>query len=300
MPAKCTYTSVNGTIISQRRDGVRTGLVPDSVGSTIAAIGSDQTVTDRFGYTPYGEVQRIHGVTPLALTFGGAYGYYTDQPSRVYVRARMLDTGSGRWLSRDPLSMLLMHSSYSYAGNNPTTWSDPSGLFTGQDLVTLCQYVASALGALAGGSVGWTLGVGLGGGAGAIVGCIGGTLVTGPGGAVTCPGGILIGAGAIGVLLGSIGAVLGGIGGFAVSKELCESLTVCRVRPRWMRKLNDECLAWYVACNTACGIIPPGPDRTCCEEYCAINLRRCYPGRSTEKPWQCLVPKPGGVPFYPY
>ena len=44
------YTTVNGEIISEKRNGVRSLYVPDPLGSTVALLDNTQTKTDTFEY----------------------------------------------------------------------------------------------------------------------------------------------------------------------------------------------------------------------------------------------------------
>ena len=68
------------------------------------------------------------GTTINPYRFGGQLGYRRDGTNRDYVRARNLDTGRGRWLSRDPLGFNGGHQNpYLYATGNPTNRLDPSG-----------------------------------------------------------------------------------------------------------------------------------------------------------------------------
>lgn len=45
-----------------------------------------------------------------------------------YLRARYYDPATGQFLTRDPLASLTREP-YGYAGNNPTNYTDPTGLF---------------------------------------------------------------------------------------------------------------------------------------------------------------------------
>ncbi len=61
----------------------------------------------------------------------GFAGEYTDPNGLVHLRARPYDPGSGRFLAMDPVQPGSPGTTgwqyYAYAGNNPTTWTDPSG-----------------------------------------------------------------------------------------------------------------------------------------------------------------------------
>lgn len=57
MPMKARYTTIDGEIVAQKRNGVRKSYVPDPLGSTIALLDNTQTQTDTFAYWPYGETR---------------------------------------------------------------------------------------------------------------------------------------------------------------------------------------------------------------------------------------------------
>jgi RHS repeat-associated protein len=60
--------------------------------------------------------------------FGGQYGYYTDpETGLVLCTHRYYDPGTGRWLTRDPISYKGGMNLYSYAGGNPINEIDPEG-----------------------------------------------------------------------------------------------------------------------------------------------------------------------------
>src|SRR6184192_4082478 len=101
MAMKVRYTTVNGEVIAEKRNGVRRLYVPDPLGSTVALLDSTQTQTDTFTYWPYGEERARTGTTPTPFRFGGAIGCYRDGPTRVYVRSRHRRPAFGSWLERD-------------------------------------------------------------------------------------------------------------------------------------------------------------------------------------------------------
>lgn len=133
MPMKARYTVIDGEIIAEKRSGVRSLYVPDSLGSIRGLINSAQTQTDTFSYWPYGEVNTHTGTTDTPFRFGGTQGYYKDSSAsstgRCYVRARYLDLARGRWLIKDPLGFDAGDTNlYRYVNNNPVSAADSSGL----------------------------------------------------------------------------------------------------------------------------------------------------------------------------
>lgn len=97
------YTTIDGEVIAEKRNGVRKLYVPDPLGSTVALLDNTQTQTDTFTYWPYGEVRTRNGTTPTPFQFAGAQGYYSDATGRAYIRTRYLHLQKGRWLTPDPI-----------------------------------------------------------------------------------------------------------------------------------------------------------------------------------------------------
>src|SRR5687767_9197518 len=122
------YTSLDGEIIAEKRNGVRRSYLPDAIGSTLALLDNTQTQTDTFTYWPYGEVKNRTGSTATPFGYGGTMGCYTDLTGRTYMPARHLSTTEGRWISSDTLggrtSVMLP---FAYAANSPVTLTDPTG-----------------------------------------------------------------------------------------------------------------------------------------------------------------------------
>ena len=123
------YTTVNGEIISEKRNGVRSLYVPDPLGSTVALLDNTQTKTDTFEYWPYGEVRTRTRVTATPFQYVGTLGYHQDSSGRTYVRARTLNTAQGRWMTEDPIGFDGGDwNLYRYVGNKTITRLDPSGM----------------------------------------------------------------------------------------------------------------------------------------------------------------------------
>jgi len=130
MPMKVRYTVIDGELVAENRGGVRSLYVPDSLGTTRALLNSTQTQTDTFVAWPYGEPQHLTGTNPTPFTFVGTNGYYTDNPTKTYVRARVVEPPKGRWVTSDAgLGLQAGSSRYEYVGNTPTTLADPSGRY---------------------------------------------------------------------------------------------------------------------------------------------------------------------------
>jgi RHS repeat-associated protein len=121
-----TYTTFNGMLVHENRGGVETEYVPDTLGSVMMCRDVNGNTTYTADYWPYGEVAVSSGTNPSPWSFVGTLGYYTDSaPGSLYVRARTLLPLYGRWATVDPVWPRV--APYSYAGNQPILYSDPSG-----------------------------------------------------------------------------------------------------------------------------------------------------------------------------
>lgn len=104
-------------------------FLSDGLGSTLAMVAGDGTLVQSYSYDVYGTPTAGTNRHPAEYNFAGQQ---TDPTNLQYLRARYFDPASGRFLSRDPspqaLSDILGRPSYVYAGGNPASVSDPSGL----------------------------------------------------------------------------------------------------------------------------------------------------------------------------
>jgi len=94
---------------------------------------SDATGTLTLGqfYEPYGDILSSAGAGSTSYGFTGEW---TDGTGLVYLRARYMNTGVGRFMSRDvwegnyrlPLTL----NKWGYVEANPINYTDPSGFTT--------------------------------------------------------------------------------------------------------------------------------------------------------------------------
>ena len=127
-----TFTTVNGMILSQAKDGVVNHFVPDPLGSVVRVRDTSGNTVYEAEYDPYGNVQSETGTNPSSLGYVGTLGYIKDSASSMYVRARYLLNNLGRWLTKDPLWP--SEPGYVYAGGYPTLLTDPIGMAPSGDL----------------------------------------------------------------------------------------------------------------------------------------------------------------------
>ena len=120
------YLTIDGEIVSETRNGVKSDYIPDPLGSTSKLVNTSQSVTDVFEFWPYGELKLHTGGSGTPFRFGGTLGYYTHSPStRLYVRARWPRVDLGRWQILDLLWPL--ESAYAYVDSSPVAKVDQSG-----------------------------------------------------------------------------------------------------------------------------------------------------------------------------
>jgi RHS repeat-associated protein len=87
----------------------------------MAVVDSTGAAVKTYEYGVFGDVRSSTGTQANAFTFTGEQ---TDGSTGLeYLRARYYDAATGMFLSLDPLG-----DGYTYAANNPTNLTDPSGL----------------------------------------------------------------------------------------------------------------------------------------------------------------------------
>jgi RHS repeat-associated protein len=102
----------------------------DQLGSTRLITNSAGSLTGAISYDPYGASAAESGAATTPL---GYAGQYTDPNGLQYDRARYYDPTTGQFLTRDPLQAYTGEP-YGYAGNNPLSNTDPTGLSFLDDL----------------------------------------------------------------------------------------------------------------------------------------------------------------------
>ncbi len=142
-------------LLFQDRSSARSYYAKDGLGSTRALTNLNGMVTDTYLYDAFGDVLSHIGVTTNSFQFAG---YQFDAAlGQDYLRARHLDTATGRFTSRDTfnghLSDPVSLNRYVYANDDAVDLLDPSGHETAGEAVTVTGATTSFgrfyLGALA-------------------------------------------------------------------------------------------------------------------------------------------------------
>jgi len=139
--ASGTGPVLSGTVVSTT-PGTTLWAVADHLGSVRDLVDNSGITRQHVVYDSFGnrisEVDRNAAGSIIANTHAAAvdtiFGYtgreWDKDTSLQYNRARWYDPPTGRWLSQDPIGFAAGDANlYRYAGNGPTTKTDPSGLF---------------------------------------------------------------------------------------------------------------------------------------------------------------------------
>ena len=115
-------------LVAQIVSGTPSYFLSDGLGSTLAVVDGTGTLQQTYSYDVYGKATAGVSNHSTEYTFAGQQ---TDPSGLQYLRARYYDPSTGRFLSRDPLSAIdpAALNPYAYAGDDPASASDPSGLF---------------------------------------------------------------------------------------------------------------------------------------------------------------------------
>lgn len=103
--------------------GTLTYLHHDQAGSTRLITGSTGKEEGKCSYSAYG-TPTCEGTATTPLGYDGQYT--SSDTGLIYLRAREYDPATAQFLSVDPL-VWLTRAPYTYAGDNPLNFGDPSG-----------------------------------------------------------------------------------------------------------------------------------------------------------------------------
>ncbi len=108
--------------------GVASYFLTDAMGSTIALTDSNGVVQTTYVYGPYGATNASGAANDNPYQFIGRELEAVGGGGLYNMRARYLDTGLSRFVTRDPQGLSSTNgflAMYSYANNNPLAGMDP-------------------------------------------------------------------------------------------------------------------------------------------------------------------------------
>ena len=97
---------------------------------------SDQSVSARYEFSPYGELLRATGPLATANPFRWSTKFWDEESGLVYYGYRYYDPDQGRWLGRDPIAEEGGLNLYAFVANNPHSAVDPLGKWLLDVLIT--------------------------------------------------------------------------------------------------------------------------------------------------------------------
>ena len=125
-------TTYGGLLLSSAAQATR--YMYDALGS-VAAAWTQSTPTSKFYYKGFGEILGTPSNPASGFVWNGHEGYYYDHTTGwYYLRGRIYDPATGRFLSADPLGLGPDINWYRYAENNGINAADPSGMAVLDDI----------------------------------------------------------------------------------------------------------------------------------------------------------------------
>ena len=123
-----------GSLLSRRVAAASTFYTFDPAGNIAQRLDASANVLDTYAFDAFGLRTGTDATPDPYAGFGGGWGYYTDAETGLSLLGhRYYDTGTGRFVTRDPIGYDGGINLYSYTGNNPVGRKDPSGYISTLD-----------------------------------------------------------------------------------------------------------------------------------------------------------------------
>jgi len=100
----------------------------DKTGNTLALSDHTGDVVAAYAYDPYGAITNKLGEVDNPFTYVGEFGVMDDGNGVYWMRYRIYDAHTGRFVQKDPLGFVEGTNLYAYVSNNPIKNIDPFGL----------------------------------------------------------------------------------------------------------------------------------------------------------------------------
>ena len=155
----------SGNLIGEHIGTTSYYYLHDITGSIVGVVGTTGTIANRYEYDPYGNI--VSSYTTIANPWLYAGGYSDTTTGLLKYGTRYYNPTNGRWTQQDNSSGNPNNPQtldrYTYAGDNPTNFTDPTGM----------SFLTDAVSGVVG-TLGGAIGFGLGGpiGAGIVGGCL--------------------------------------------------------------------------------------------------------------------------------
>lgn len=125
----------NGEVIGFRYDGNDYFYVKNVMGDIIAITDSNKNIVAEYLYDPWGKVLDEENLTAIGNLNPFRYRsyYYDSDIEMYYLQSRYYDLEIGRFISCDDVNYIgvteseVSYNPFTYCGNNPMNYSDPSG-----------------------------------------------------------------------------------------------------------------------------------------------------------------------------
>ena len=124
------YVYCKGRLLAMISEGKAYFYHADACGHILSLTDEQGNVSASYTYDPFGNVLEETGsiTNNQPFTFCGLHGVMREGGGLYFMKRRYYDAVTGRFIQKDPIGIIGGGNVYSYAGNNPVTYTDPEGL----------------------------------------------------------------------------------------------------------------------------------------------------------------------------